>query len=702
MRKVTPDADAEIRPTVNDIHRWFERTARGHNRVPSLYASLLTGRVFRYLAYRLRYPLVLATVQFAVHVAEFFLILASLGGMAAFTVMMLRAGSLIVGGAWWGLLEIMRERLRDFSRSGERDAAGYEIGRWLVLAVALTIAMTIGGGVALLVLRPSGNDPVAHLYAFLVVVELAANFPVRVLHSGVYATRRVYRPRWSIFLSPAVQLAVITGGFYFYPTVAIIIAIVASNAIAIAITIHYSVETYRLIGLRPRLPSPRRPVSRLLPKIPPWLGIQTTVSGLGLRLDAVLVLAIVGIYGTNTRSFELTAAVASWRHVDTFRFFYLVLPLFRGSYESAGIFYFDFVRLRSVSALHELRRVFFHRLLCVAPLASLYFWALGAALGMLVLKDVPLTFLLALVPLFVVRSVIGIYQIRLFAEGRFGIHLITMLFLVVLLWLVWIKPNPASDLIQITAAMILQLILLINLQHLRDRRYPPLPTVLSVGDWLRRLAREPAAVRVGDVTIPRSTTAKQRSAALKLIRQSFDGTGHVAFGSPTKVMYYQRAQEDTVDASPHLVLQTVSGGVVTRGSSSQQPIADGCEAFRLWRSSSARGSAPIDLTDLVRAFHSLFRAGIALDLQTLDGTRDMRGLDQNFLVAAVPAVARSVDEGSTLVVVCDRRLAPIYRHGTLRMLLVCPPDPEREKLTSLVTLIREWEIGQAARGVPDG
>lgn len=687
---------------MKDIHRWFERTGRGQTGVPSLYASLLTGRVFRYLAYRLRYPLLLATVQFAVHVAEFFLILASLGGMAAFTVMMLRAGSLIVGGAWWGLLEIMRERLREFSRSGEREAAGYEIGSWLVLAVTLTIAMTVGGATALLMLRPSGNDPVAHLYAFLVIVELAANFPVRVLHSGVYATRRVYRPRWSIFLSPAVQLAVISVGFYFYPTVAIIIAIIASNAIAIAITIHYSLETYRLIGLRPRLRTPRRPFWRMLPKIPPWLGIQTTLSGLGLRLDAVLVLAIVGIYGTNTRSFDLTAAVASWRHVDTFRFFYLVLPLFRGSYESAGIFYFDFVRLRSVSALHEFRRLFFHRLLCVAPLASLYFWALAAALAMLVLQDVPLTFLLALIPLFVVRSVIGIYQIRLFAEGRFGIHLITMLFLVVLLWLVWIKPNPASDLIQITAAMILQLILLINLQHLRDRRYPPLPTVLSVGDWLRSLVREQVPVRVGDLTIPESTTAKQRSAAVRLIRQSFDGTGHVAFRSPTKVMYYQRTTDDTINASPHLVLQAVSGGAVTRGSSTPMPSADGREAFRVWQSTVDIAATPADLADVVRRFHSLFPNGIALDLQTLDGIRDMRGLNQTFLVAAVPAVARSVDEGSNMVVVGDRRLAPIYRHGTLRLLLVSEPDPDRARLKGLINLVRDWEVGQAARCVHDG
>ena len=86
-------------------------------------------------------------------------------------------------------------------------------------------------------------------------------------------------------------------------------------------------------------------------------------------------------------------------------------------------------------------------------------------LGLTVLSDIPVTFLLALIPLFAVRSVIGIYQIRLFAEGRFGIHLASMAFLVVLLWLVWIKPDPASDLVQITAAMIAQLILLINLQH---------------------------------------------------------------------------------------------------------------------------------------------------------------------------------------------------------------------------------------------
>lgn len=687
---------------MDDIDRWFERTARGHNRVPSLYASLLTDRVFRYLAYRLRYPLVLATAQFAIHVAEFFLILSSLGGVAAFTVMMLRVGSLIVGGAWWGLLEVMRERLRDFARSGERDAAGYEIGSWLVLASVLTMVTIVGGALAMVLVRPAGDDSVTHLYAFLVIGELAVNFPVRVLHSGVFATRRVYRPPWSIFLSPVVQLAVIGLGFFFYPTAAIIIAIIASNAIAIVITVHYSLETYRLAGLQPKLRAPRRAIGQLLPKIPALLGIKTTLSGLGLRLDGVVLLAIVGVYGTNTRSFELTAAVSAWRYVDTFQFFYLVLPLFRGSFESAGIFYFDFVRLRSVPALYQFRRLFFQRLLVVTPLASLYFWALAAALGLLVLQDIPLTFMLALIPLFVSRSVIGIYQIRQFAEGRFGTHLATILFMAVLLWLVWIKPNPASDLLEITAAMLLQLILLINLQHVRDRRYPALPTLLSLGDWLLGLAREPGPVRVGDVTIPESVTPKQRSAAVRLVQASFDGNGHVAFSSPTKLGYYQRASGSTVDSSPQLVLQAVSGGTVARGSVSAAPIPNGSEAVDRWLCSFDLESAPTDLEDLVRNFRSLFPDGIVFDLETLDGAREMRNLDQDFLVRALPAAAQSLGGGMNSVALSGRRLIPIFRHGTLHMLLVSPADPDAARLKDLFRAVRTWQVAGAAGGGGDG
>ncbi|MCW1958528.1 MAG: hypothetical protein KIH64_008290, partial [Mycobacterium sp.] len=526
-----------VEDAVNDVDRWFDRAARRSSQPVSLYPSLLTGRLWNYLRYRLRYPLLIATVRFAVHVAEFFILLSALGGVAAFTVMVLRAGSLLISGGWWGLLEVLRERLRGFADAGDRDASDYEIGRWIALSALLAVLTIAAGALVFVLWNPSGSGTVARVYAFLIVVEFAIDLPVRVLHSGVYATRRVYKPPWSMLVPIAAQLAILGFGFYLYPSAAIVVAIVVSNAIGIWITLHFTLEVYRLMGLQPRF---GRPWWRDLPSIPLGLGVATTVSGLSLRIDALLVLAMVGFYGTSTRTFDLTAGLTSWARIDAFQFFYLILPLFRGTYESAGLFYFDLVRLRRAPALRELQLAFFRRLLWAAPAVGLYFWALSAALGVLVMRDVPMSFLLALIPLFLLRSLIGVYQMRLFAEGRFGVHVATLGLLAAMMWLVWLNPNPAGDLVEITAAMIVQLIVLINHQHFHDRRDLPLPALLQFGEWTRVRARETGPTATGTVRIPQSTTARQKSAIVTMMRETFDGRGYFTYQSPTALLYYER------------------------------------------------------------------------------------------------------------------------------------------------------------------
>lgn len=614
---------------MNEVDRWFERTAGQQDRVVSLYSSFLTGRLFAYFRYRLRFPFLVSTVRFAVHVAEFFILLSALGGVATFTVMVLRAGSLIVAGGWWGLLEVMRDRLRAFAKSGERDAAELEIGRWFLLGAVAALLATIVGGLVLHKASLAGEAPVGRFYAFLIIVELAIGLPVRVLHSGIYATRRVHKPTWSMFVPTLVQLAVIGAGFFYYPAAAIIIAIIASNAISIWITVHFCLEAYRLTGIRPRLAD--RGFWSRFPKIPPMLGLETTLSGLSLRLDAVLVLALVGFYGTNTRTFDLTAASAAWRHINAFQFFYLIMPLFRGTYESAGIFYFDFVRLRNAPAIRPLAIRFFHTLLWVAPVIALFYWLLAFALARFLLHGVPISFLLALIPLFVVRSVIGIYQIRLFAEGRFGAHIATFLLLIALLWLVWVKPNPASDLIEITAAMLLQLIVLINLQHLQDRRDAPLPTLLSYGEWRQALAAEPGPVIVGTGAIPQAITSKQRSAVLALMRDTFGGKGYFAFRSATALVFYERVPVDGAP-SAHLALQTATGGTMSLRSST--PPDEG---------------KPHSPQALTAQFRRLFADGIAFDTETLDGAQNMRGVEHNILARALPTAMASLEDGADQV-----------------------------------------------------
>ncbi|MGB0970444.1 MAG: hypothetical protein ACPGVG_05710 [Mycobacterium sp.] len=689
-------------PRVNEIDRWLERTASKRNRTVSLHASLLSGRVFQYFRYRLRYPLLLATARFLVHAAEFVLLLSTLGGLATFTVMILRIGSVIIGGGWWGFVEIMRERLRTFSQSGNRDAAQREVGSWLVLAAILAVILTIVAGVVVILTHPSGPDPVANLYAFLIVVELAISLPVRVLHSGIFATRRIYRPIASMFAPILAQLAVLGIGFYFYPEAAIIIAITVSNGLGIWITVHYVLRAYKLTGLRPRYGTTARNVLRRLPRIPPWDGFMAMLSGVGLRLDAVLVLGIVGFYGTATRSFDLTAGFASWRHIDAFEFFYLILPLFRGSYEGAGIFYFDFVRMRTHPALRVFRVYFFHKLLLVSPLIALFYWSLAAGLGLFYLHGIPLSFLLALIPLFIVRTTIGMYQMRLFAEGRFDTHLATTALLAGLLWLVWIDSNPASDLVEITAAMIAQLIVLINLQHFRDRQPPPLPTLLTLNDWMHTLARESKPVLVGRIAIAESIAPQQRSAALALMQRNFDRKGHVAFRSSTTLLFFQRSVKGDSEQESLLALQTITGGAVNRATALPGPVTNGRDALDRIVTEDwippVYGSAPPDSTEaLIAEFRELFADGLVFDLQTREGARDMRGLEQTVLATALSRAIASLESGANVVQVSDRGLTPIYRRGRLRLLLFMPADPDEAPFRSWLQTVKAWNSGQGRR-----
>lgn len=673
---------------MNDVDRWFERTASRRRTPVSLYSSLLTGRIGAYFAYRLRYPFLIAAVRFAVHVAEFFILLATLGGVAAFTVMVLRAGSVFVSGGWWGLLEVMRERLRRYARAGDREASEHEIGRWLVLSVLVAVGVMVAGSAVVWVLSRADSDPVARVYALLIVLEFAIDFPVRVLHSGIYATRRVYKRIWSMFVPTVVQLAILGVGFFYYPAAAIVVSIVLSNAIAIWITLHYCLEAYRLMGLRPRLEHNGIRALRQLPRIPLRLGFETTVAGLSLRLDAILVLALIGFYGTATRTFDMTAALDSWQSIDAFQFFYLILPLFRGTYDSAGIFYFDLVRLRGSAALRPLQLWFFRKLVQIAPIIALFFWSLAAALTVVVIHDVPLTFLLALIPLFVLRSVIGVYQMRLFADGRFTFHIGTLVLLVVLLWLVWLNPNPAGDLIQITAAMTVQLLVLMNGQHLRDRRDAVPPTVLALRQWTHNLSREGG--RTGRITVAESITPKQRTAVMALLRDRVHGRGHVAYRSPTELLYYLREQQgdNTVDALRfHLELQEMSGGTARRGRP-PEPSANPLPA------TTTDDSAGYDA--LTERFRTLFPDGIVYVTDDPGGAKELRTLDGQLLARILPTALAGQEDGNNLLTIADRRITPVYHSGELRLILILPAEAAPERIRMWLRALADWALADRA------
>jgi hypothetical protein len=352
-------------------------------------------------------------------------------------------------------------------------------------------------------------------------------------------------------------------------------------------------------------------------------------------------------------------------------------------------------------AIRGMQLSFFRKVLWAAPLVALFFWVLAAVLGLVVLQDVPIGFLLALIPMFVVRSLIGVYQMRLFAEGHFRTHIMTFILLAVLLWLVWLNPNPAGDLIQITSAMIVQLLVLINVQHLRDRRNHELPVLVPLRDWIRSLAAEPGPAVAGTITIGASITPKQKSAAVTAIRETLQGKGYFAYGSAAKIMYYARSNGDSSNRV-HLVIQEMTGGAAGHGRCMPKAEPNGRAALqdlanRNWISSnSAAPGQPRDLADLTSSFRELFSDGVIFDTETLDGATAMRALDPEVLAGALPAVLASIEDGGDMIMLSNRWLTPIYRRGTLRTLFVLPADPEPERLRTWREVMRAWNTGTDA------
>jgi hypothetical protein len=241
--------------------------------------------------------------------------------------------------------------------------------------------------------------------------------------------------------------------------------------------------------------------------------------------------------------------------------------------------------------------------------------------------------------------------------------------------------------------MIVLLIVHINLQHLRDRT-TLLPTLLSLGDWIRALAAEPRPVRVGRITVPEWIDSRQKSNAVKVIREKFDGAGHLAFRSSSNLVFYQRITGDDAERQPHLALQTTTGGAANRAEIIPAATENG--AVALDRIITRGWLQPIgdDLSNspdvLAAQFFAIFPDGVIVDLETRAGRWAARALQQGLLVGLLPAAMKSLDQGAVVASVSNRWVTPVFYGGKLRLIFVLPAELDTDRLRRWRRTVNTW------------
>jgi hypothetical protein len=230
--------------------------------------------------------------------------------------------------------------------------------------------------------------------------------------------------------------------------------------------------------------------------------------------------------------------------------------------------------------------------------------------------------------------------------------------------------------------------------------------LVPLRDWTRLLAGEPGPTTAGTITITNSITPKQKSAAVTVMRENVDGKGHFAYGSTTKLLYYERFPSGSGDPEGprqvHLALQAMTGGAASRGRGLPAAAPDGRTALEdvltmNWLPPTRDDHhPPADLDDLRSVFRGIFPDGAVFDTQTLDGASDMRELDSEFLAGVLPAAVNSMEDGVDTILLAGRRLTPLYRGGVLRLLFILPAGAEPARVRDWLGTVRAWHLGTAA------
>lgn len=686
---------------MDEIDAWFHDTGKRQRRVVGLYASLLRNRLIPYFFYRLRFLIVLQLLGFMLHVAEFLILFAHLQHLSVLLIFLLRAGALLLRGSWWGALEVMRERLRECVGANAIDESEAEISSWLVASLALATLLVVSALIFLFgSLKSLGADAATiRIYALLIVVELAVRFPIVTLHSGIYATRRVYRTFASMLLPNAVQLAVLAAVYFYDPTAALIVAIIAGTACSIIVTFAFTMRMYRVTGMAPSLVHGIRHFGSFLADMPVWHLILSAAAGFALRVDALLVLMLIGAASIGGWKFSLTAGHPLWNTPHIGIFLYLILPAIRGAYEWSVLFYFDLVRLRRAPALRDLERMFLRKLFLLAPILATFFWMLSLPVAYVAYRDIAVGFLVALFPLFAFRAWLALLQIRAFANGQLVLVCASVGVLALGLALV-VTGEFANldDIAQIAGCIAATALILLLAQAFISH---PRPALLSLNDWCAQLGREPGPVQVGRLQLTAAQRPKYTGGVAELLMERLDGAGHCAWQGRSALVYYCRLRDGGAPVLDGSALVEETGGLIAGAEllgPSQPSGGAACDALLAHKWLGTTTADASDLDKLTRAFRAACPDGTAIDLHADERAAVVAGLPKDVVATALPKALGVLRSGSLFVPHAEANIFPLYVDCKLRMLFVAPASEDPPLSSPWIERLRAWQVSTLRTG----
>jgi hypothetical protein len=390
------------------LDQWFRAKREEQENAVLLESSLLADTMGKYFGYRLRFFLLRALIVIAIHYVEIRVLLAAFQVDDLFRAVSAKTLTFALSAGWWAALEVMRGEIRSHKRNEKPYLIPRTILAWLTLARRASMGLTAALAIGAVALSAFGHWTPMRFYALACGLRLAAEIWMRVYHSGVYATRRIYRPLHWILLIEFASLLL----FFELRTVMGSWALGCVTLLTCffnnLLSFRYVHRMYAFIGYQKSFADIRKRRTRVYPVRDLRRLLPPAVAMVVFKLDALLIL-ILTLGGTRLRD------------ADFFLFLTLVLaaPLLQASQEWGQLIYFDFKKLE-LESFTNLRRRFLARLRWLPFFLGGALWLPLPIMAWTLMppERVPatLTFALILLP----HAFLSLEVVRAFSDGLYA------------------------------------------------------------------------------------------------------------------------------------------------------------------------------------------------------------------------------------------------------------------------------------------
>jgi len=473
---------------MKQLRRLLRRRAAAAERRLSIEEALVGGRFARYALRRMSWVALMRGLGTVTHLLEFTILLALFSRRGLTTSVVGQNLTLLLDGAWWGALEVMRRRVRELDDKAE---IWRESSRWMAWAVRLAAACLVAGVVAVAARVGRYHRPptVLDLYLLVCALRAAADVVARTFYSGIWAQRRVFRPFYSMAIGDPLGLLLIAVswrwlGSWSFP-VGLALTVVSSRALVVA----YTLRAYRVARLsapRLRWSLPRRgstPVTPVRAADVLW----AAAGNLSSRIGATLALATMirkpfdNVYGD---PFPYVAQLA--------------VPLVTAASSWARVFYHDLKRLEGELAALLTRRLQRWLLLVGLGWALVLCGALAVVAADFVGAFAVRQALFALGPVIVSLSILAALQLGALARGAFvRLFLGSTAACLSLVGALWMGARASDVTVGLYAGCAIAVGVVVLSVGAGARATAAVRALPTLHAWLRALGRVDGAVRVG-------------------------------------------------------------------------------------------------------------------------------------------------------------------------------------------------------------